>query len=685
MTAGATHPAGTPSPAGTAGTAGTAGRARGPAPGDELLALHRAGRLAAEFPRLRRLLADAGPDELARAGRLIARVDPQEVLRAHPRTPAIRVAITGHGTLAPLAPALTGEFARHGLLAVPHVGAFDGYVFELTDPGSPLYRHRPDLTLAVLDPDVVFGEVGTPWDVGDVERVLAEKLALLERLADAFAAASRGTLVLNTIPLPRRYPAQLVDHRSRARLAAVWREANARLLRLTEQRPHLVVIDLDPIIAEGAPATDARLAVYARAHLSGELLAGYAREVGHLARNLAGRTAKCLVLDLDGTVWGGILGDDGIEGIEVAETFRGEAFRAFQRVVKQLGSQGVLVAAVSKNEAEPVRAALADHPGMTLRPDDFVQVIANWGPKPDNIADLAALLNLGADSFVFVDDSPYERELVRERLPEVTVVAVGDDPAGHVDALLRDGWFDTRELTAEDRRRAAGYREEAARRDFLAGSASIEDYLRGLGVVVELAPVADADVPRVSQLTQRTNQFHTTTRRLAQPELRALLASPGHTVLAIRSADRFGDNGLVGAVFLREDGDLVHLDNFLLSCRVFSRGIEQAVLATVLRDARERGARAVVAAYRPTAKNVIVADLYPRHGFRDWPDPGATDARLFRHDLADLPEVPAHVTLRLRADGPAGTAGPGDAAGSGGAEREEHLVDHRGQIGVGDR
>ncbi|MEX5634709.1 HAD-IIIC family phosphatase [Parafrankia sp. FMc2] len=663
---------------------------------DELTVLARAGGLAGAFPRLAGLLAEAAEEELARAGRLLARLDPADVLAAHPATPTVRIAVTGHGTLAPLVPALTGELARHGLLAVPRLGDFDSWVFELSDPESALYRHGPDLTLAVLDPAIVFDEVGLPWGPDDVARVLEEKLDLVERLVAGFTAASRGTLVLNTLPLPRRYAAQLVDHRSRARLGAVWRAANARLLGLAEREPAVVVLDLDPLLAEGVRAVDPRLAAYAKAYLSGELLAGYAREVGHLARAVAGRTSKCLVLDLDGTVWGGILGDDGIEGIEVADSFRGEAFRAFQRVVRQIGSQGVLVAAVSKNEAANVRAALADHAGMTLRADDFVRVIANWEPKHDNLRELAAGLNLGVDSFVFVDDSAYERGLVRETLPGVAVVAVDEDPAGHVDALLRDGWFDTRELTAEDRARPGAYRAEAARRDFTASASSLEDYLRGLGVEVWLGPVRDDEVPRVSQLTLRTNQFHTTTRRLQQAELRAYADTPGNAVLAIRSRDRFGENGLVGAVFLRRqagaapEADTVVLENFLLSCRVFSRGIEQAVLAAVLRHAREAGAAAVIARYRPTAKNVVVADLYPRHGFAGPGGTGDGDGdgdQSFRHDLVTLPAVPGHLTLHDTVALDARTA-PGDLPGGRSpdhpAQGEQDVVDDRDQVPVGD-
>ncbi|MDN3359002.1 HAD-IIIC family phosphatase [Actinomadura sp. DC4] len=611
--------------------------------------LHRAGRLAAEYPQVSGVLADLSGPDLLRAGHLLARLDPDEVLREHPGVPVVTVAITGHGTLAPLVPALTAELARHGVVLRSCVSGFDGYVFDLSDPGSDLYAAGADLTLCVLDPAVVFDEVPVPWRPADVERVAAEKLGLLTRLAGRFAEAGRGTLVLNTLPLPRHLAAQLTDHRSRALLGAVWREANARLLRLAETRTELVVLDLDPLLAEGVAAHDPRLDAYAKAHLSPDLLARYAREVGHLAREVAGRTKKCLVLDLDETVWGGVLGEDGADGIEVADGHRGEAFRSFQRVAKQIASQGVLLAAVSKNDPEPVRAVLRDHPGMTLREEDFVRVVANWRPKHENLRELAEALNLGVDAFVFVDDSAYECGLVRRELPGVAVVRVDDEPARHVERLLADGWFDVRTVTADDRARVARYRDELTRKDFLDGFDSIEDYLRELRITVRVSAAEEPDVPRVSQLTLRTNQFNLTTRRLQPAEVRALVEDPSAYAIAIRAADRFGDSGLVGAVFASRDGDAVTIDNFLLSCRVFSRGIEQAGLSAVLRTARESGATAVYGVYRPTARNGVVRDFYPRYGFRPVAEDGT--AVTYRHDLADIVPAPGHIDLTENLNG----------------------------------
>jgi FkbH-like protein len=613
---------------------------------DALAALHRAGRLAAEYPAVRALLATADDAELARAGRLLARLDPREVLAEHPLVPAPVVAVTGHGTLAALVPLLTAETARHGLLARIRLSDFDTWVFDLMDPSSALYAAAPALALCVLDPAVVSDEFPLPWRVEDAERVLAEKVDLIERAAGVFAETANGaTLVLNTLPLPRELSAQLVDLRSRARLGSAWREANVRLLRLSQTHATVVTVDLDPLLAEGIAAREARQSVYAKAHLSEGLLAAYAREVAHLARLSNGGGKKVLALDLDETLWGGVLGEVGPDGIEAAGGYRGEAFRRFQRVAKQIGAQGVLVAAVSKNDQDTVLKALNENPDLTLRAEDFAAVKANWRPKHDNLTELARELNLGVDSIVFVDDSPFECGLIRRELPGTAVVQVDAEPAHHVGRLLRDGWFDVRELTSEDLARPTRYRQEQARQDFLASFDSLEGYLRELDISVTLATATAPQLARVSQLTLRTNQFNLTNQRLQPAEVAALAADPNARVLTIASSDRFGDNGLVGAVLLHTDGDVLHIDNFLLSCRVFARGIEQTVLAAVLRHARDGALSQVRAGYRRTAKNGNVAEFYPRHGFEPLPGADADAGVEFRHDLRVLPDHPTHVRL----------------------------------------
>ncbi|MEO3814016.1 HAD-IIIC family phosphatase [Sphaerisporangium sp. B11E5] len=610
-----------------------------------LRALHREGTLVERYDQVAPLLAAMDEQDTARSARLLARLDTEAVRARHPGIPRVRVTVTGHGTLDALGTALTGALARHGYLPAVRLAGFGSYVFELGDPGSTLYAERPDMTVCVLDHATVFDEVGVPFTADDVARVLAGKLTLWRRLAARFAGSGSGVLVLNTLPLPRSWQVQLLDHRGRARLGAAWRRANAELLELGESSDTIVVTDLDPLLTTEIALSDPRFEVYAGAHLSDGLLGAYARELAGLVRARTGRGKKVLAIDLDQTLWGGVLGDDGVEGIEVAHGKRGEAFRRFQGVVKQLGAQGVLLAAVSKNDQDAVLAALRDHPDMVVRAEDFVRVLANWQPKPDNLRTLLRELNLGGDSVVFADDSVHECAAVAAELPETAVVRLGDDPALHASRLLAEGWFTTTEVTAEDRLRTRRYHEEAARSEFLAAAGSAQEFLEGLGVSVTLAPAAGGDIARLSQLTLRTNQFNLTTERLSQEEVRERAERPGSCVLAISAADRFGHNGVVGAVFLSADRDGLLIDNFLLSCRVFSRGIEQACLAAVLGQARAAGFPEVRGRYVATAKNAKVRDFYSHYGFAV--AESAPESARYTHDLSEIVEVPEHLTLRV--------------------------------------
>lgn len=611
-------------------------------PTQALLDLHKSAQLAKNYKLVRELVSQMSGADLLRAGRILTRLDAQKVLEKQPDIPVVTVAITGHGTVSTLIPALTAELARHGLLLKACVADFGNYVPDLLNATSILYAPENNLVLCLLDATTVFDKIPVPWRVADAQRALNDHVELLEHLVDRFEANSKATLVLNTMPLPRRFTAQLIDYKSRNLLGALWHEANARLLKLAASRSGVVVIDLGALITEGVALSDMRMSAYAKAHLSEGILALYARDIGHLARHVFGRSKKCLVVDLDGTLWGGMLGDDGPDGIEVSEGLRGETFQAFQRVIKQLGSQGVLLAAVSKNNQETVLQVLRDHPGMALREDDFVRVTANWEPKPANIAEIARVLNIGVDSFVFADDSAYECGFVRRELPDVAVVQLDAEPAMHTAKVLSDGWFDVKELTEEDTVRVTQYREEGARANFLEQFSSVDDYLRELDITVRFGPPEDREITRVSQLTLRTNQFNLTSRRLQVTEVRQL-ASDSLAVLAIRSSDRFGDNGFVGAVFTHRDKDSLHIDNFMLSCRVFSRGIERVCLLSLLRRASAEGARKVYAEFLPTAKNAIVRDFYPRHGFSVLEE--SDTKTTFFHDLKYITAPPQHIRL----------------------------------------
>ncbi|GAA4902239.1 HAD-IIIC family phosphatase [Streptomonospora salina] len=642
---------------GTADTASAAG------PAERLRELHRAGDLARSFATATDLVRRIPVSELDGVAQLFARIDADDVAEHHPDTPAVSVDVCANGTVAALPPLLAAHLARSGTAmrarSIPYTRDYSRLAWSQPPDGAgPSARLR----LLLLDAHAVAEELAAPWSVADVEAALGDLLGRIRDLAARQREAPGSTLVLNTLPLPARLADQLVDIRSRTRLGIAWREFNTELLRLAEAGPATVVVDTDPILAETGPLHDDRLACYAQVRLGTGFLSAYAGEVAATVRALSGCAKKALALDLDGTLWGGVLGEDGPEGIEAAGGSRGVAFQEFQQVLAQISAQGVLLTVCSRNESGPVEQVLAEHPEMVLRREDFVAVAANRRPKPENVTEIARVLGLGRDAFVFVDDTATEIGAMRDLLPDVEVVDVGGDPATHPRRLLEGAWFRTLETTDDDRARRERYRSESRRAELRRSTGSTDDYLRHLGVQVELVRPADEAVPRLAQLTQRTNQFNLTTERLGDAEVRDRIADPAQLVAAVRSRDRFGEHGVVGAVFARVEGERLTVDNMLLSCRVFDRGIETACLRHLLVHAREHGCAEVAGRYRPSGRNGRFASFYTDHGFTAREDLAAPDSadgapatRTFLHRLRGtdggapdpLPDHPDHIRLTM--------------------------------------
>ena len=342
----------------------------------------------------------------------------------------------------------------------------------------------------------------------------------------------------------------------------------------------------------------------------------------HTAAVLAARlglSRRAIVLDLDNTLWGGVIGDDGIEGIELGGGTAGEAFQDFQVALKELVSRGILLAVCSKNDPEVALAPFRHHPEMVLKEDDIAAFVANWEPKSKNIQDIADTLGLGLDSFTFLDDNPYERAEVRRALPQVDVPVLPDDPTAYRAALEEYPYFEPAAFTAADRARTGQYRARARAAALKQSAGSLEDYQASLGMEARVGGIDAVSAARVVQLMNKTNQFNLTTRRRDKAELEAFLARPGALGLQVRLSDRFADHGLIAVALaeVREEAAerILEVDTLLMSCRVLGRGVEGMILAEIGRRAAEAGCAAVTGSYIPTARNGMVADLYPRHGF----------------------------------------------------------------------
>ncbi len=359
-----------------------------------------------------------------------------------------------------------------------------------------------------------------------------------------------------------------------------------------------------------------------------------------------GRTRKVLVLDLDNTVWGGVIGDDGPERIVIGrETPRAEAYTAFQEYCIALKRRGVLLAVSSKNDERIARLGF-EHPDSVLKLSDFSAFRANWEPKSENIRQIAEELNLGLDSLVFVDDNPAERHLVAEQLPAVAVPDVGSDPANYPRLIEQARLFEIASLSEEDLSRTELYARNAERAATASAFANYGEYLTSLEMAAEIAPFNATYLDRIVQLTNKTNQFNLTTRRYTLAEMEAISADTSFVTLYGRLADRFGDNGLVSVIVGRSDGNVLEIELWLMSCRVLKRDMELAMLDSLVASARRLGVRTIRGIYLPTDRNSMVSDHYEKLGF----SPGTMTAQRseWHLDLTSTNHMPKNRFIQIR-------------------------------------
>lgn len=369
-----------------------------------------------------------------------------------------------------------------------------------------------------------------------------------------------------------------------------------------------------------------------------------ANSVANIIKALYGRNKKALVLDLDNTLWGGVVGDDGVDGIAVGpEVPEGQVYAEFQSYCKALKSIGVVLAVDSKNDEANALAGL-NHPDGVLRPDDFVAIKANWDPKDQNLKAIAAELNLGADSFVFADDNPAERAIVAAQVPGVATPVL-DGAENYIKTLDHGGYFEVTTLSGEDLKKTELYHANAQRRQAQAAFADYGAYLDSLEMTAVIRPFEPLYIQRIAQLTNKSNQFNLTTLRCSEDDIRAMADDPAGLCLYGKLADKFGDNGVVTVVAGRKEGDTLHLRLWLMSCRVLKRGMEDAMMDAVFADAAARGVKTVRGYYYPTAKNAMVRDFYAQMGFEQVEADEAGNT-VWQRDVAGYEPRHPHMTVQ---------------------------------------
>ena len=557
----------------------------------------------------------------------------------------IKIAILSNFTCETMAHYLRTFMIGHELWPEIYVANFNQYFYELINKDSHLYQFKPDVTICLLDEQILLAELQIGWNAEILDTLIDKKIQEFQQLLHVFQENCNGVIILNTFPISPNTSDSFLDYKSKAKLSKKWRKFEYDMLELSEQYKQVIVLDLNVLMQkiQASALPDSRLFNYAHMNMSENMLMEISKEVVKVVRAQRGLSKKCLVLDLDNTLWGGIVGDDGIEGIQLGNDYPGNVYLEFQRKIKHLKEQGILLAICSKNEEATVREALRAHPDMQLREEDFVLICANWEPKHDNIKKIADRLNIGIDSLVFIDDNPFEREMVRSYIEQLVVPEMSDEPSNYIRNLLSDGWFNSLALTKEDLERTHKYKQQEKRREFEEHASSLDDYLHGLDIQLYLLNPTPMNLPRLTQLNLRTNQFNMTTRRYQQAEMESMALDEDYKIIGFQAKDKFGDYGIIGSTVLQKDPErpeeIWWIRNFLMSCRVFSRGIETAVLHEIFRLAKEKGVQRINGEYIPSKKNVIVKDFYDNHGFHLMNE--ETTHQIFTHELqSTVNEVP---------------------------------------------
>jgi len=563
----------------------------------------------------------------------------------------LRLAILGGYSLYPL-----HELIEHLCEVENHPlelwqGDYDNYISEIMDDDSGLYTFAPQVVF-LLPAERRCTYTGKLTDPRQMQQAEAQRVvdSLLE-LARKVNEKTGAEIITTNFMLPARH--DLGAFRSRT-LGSDWSFRKWVNLELGLASPaYLHICDWAFLAARhgGLTARDDRAWFESKQPCSPALMVELAREAAHLILSLKRAPKKVLVLDLDNTLWGGVVADDGLEGIELGDTSpRGEAFKAFQKYIASLKQRGVLLAVCSKNDHAKAAEPFEKHPDMVLKMDDIVSFKANWEPKSENIRAMAPELNLGLDSFVFVDDNPAEIEIVRQFVPEVTTILLGPDPSDYVTQLADCRLFEPRNITAEDAGRTSQYQSEARRKALEASVTDMGSYLESLQMQATITEFTPVDVPRLSQLINKSNQFNLTTRRRSEAEVIAVMHDPACVGYSMRLQDRFGDHGLISIVIGKKNGQTMEIDTWLMSCRVLKRQVEEEVLNELARVAKTRGCRTLHGIYLPTPKNEMVRDFYGRMGFTLTSESDAK--REFELPLDNFQPIPTKINITRRAYDP---------------------------------
>jgi FkbH-like protein len=538
-------------------------------------------------------------------------------LLAQPNLLQKRIAILGGSTTTEVRSMLELFLLAHGIEPAFYESAYNRYAEDVLFDNPQLVSFHPDIVLLHTGWQNVSEFPELLESDGQVEQRLRREMDRFEAIWEKIHTRLGAVIVQNNFDLPRLRPLGNLDASETYGRVNFLMRLNAEFAAYARSHQHFLINDIHYLSAQMGLDSWYGHTYWYNFHMAVTPTAtvALARNVAGIIRAVFGKSKKCLVLDLDNTLWGGVIGDDGLQNLTLGRDHPvGEAFLDFQRYVKGLQRRGVILAVCSKNDLENAKAGFS-HPDSILNMEDFSAFKANWEPKPGNIREIAVELNIGLDSMVFVDDNPAERALVASQLPDVATPEIGSNPARFAEILESEHYFEVHKVVQDDLERSKYYTANSQRSARRASFRDYGEYLASLEMKAEIAPFAPVYIERISQLINKTNQFNMTTRRYTGAEVEVIAQDPGYVTLYGRLADRFGDNGLVSAVIGHIVGEVLEMDLWLMSCRVLNREMELAMFDTLIEQCQLRGLRRIVGIYIATKKNGIVADHYSKLGF----------------------------------------------------------------------
>ncbi|MFC1584235.1 HAD-IIIC family phosphatase [Fibrobacterota bacterium] len=531
---------------------------------------------------------------------------------------SLKVALLGDSATQLLSQAIRGYGFESHLNLEMFEADYDQIERQVFDPSSELFSHKPDFVIIFHSASRLkrsFCRLSHERRGGLAE----EHIEKVDKIYNSILSKHDCRVIY--FNFPEDHDEVFGNYANKVPSSFLYqiRKLNYELMNFSQTHNNLFINDLCALQSRYGKdfASDAKMRVNYDMPFSLEFLPLAAKNIVEIIESIIGRINKCLILDLDNTLWGGVIGDDGMENIQIGDLGIGKAFTELQLWIKDLKKRGVILTVCSKNEESAAKEPFEHHPDMVLRLEDISLFVANWNNKDVNIKFIKDTLHIGYDSMVFLDDSPFERGLVKASLPDVSVPDLPEDPAEYLDYLTKQNLFETGSFSQQDEKRTQQYQQESHRRVAQDKFLNEADFLASLDMIAEVETFTSFNTPRVAQLTQRSNQFNLRTVRYTEDEIARISSSDKYLTLALSLEDKYGDYGLISVVILEDQGLSLFIDTWIMSCRVLKRGMEHFTLSRIVRLARENRKEKIIGEYIPTAKNAIVKDHYLNLGFKN--------------------------------------------------------------------